>query len=382
MSKRNYDRMGRTPHNLNEMINIKYDGHETTHKEIKQNSVLNDMHKTEWFNAPSIWYHWLDDKLSDYIYNNYRFRPFLDSLIDEYVDPFENFCKWEITPSSDNLIWTRGDDWLDLSQRISDICHNVFLSNEEKYKKMFETMTLAFHPEWNVDGTTTTTRLLQKEGKEIDTLSGKDYYSKEGTETTKEDGDEKLIKEGKEITDEDGDNKTEHRGTLTTEYLGQEDNTKNGGETITQSKTAFNSGTIQNTQQEIHKYDDNNNHNYKESKSFDDRQDKDTFNNDDKTLFNKTTTLEYDTRKDTTEFGKESTLSFEDRQDVTEYGKTDTLEFEDRKDRETTTEVRQGNIGVVSTVKLLEENWELGDFANFIKVVAEDLINAICYRVY
>lgn len=382
MSRRNYDRMGRKPHNLNEMINIKYDSHESTHKEIKQSGVLNDMHKAEWFNAPSIWYHWLDDKLSDYIYNNYRFRPFLDSLIDEYVDPFENYCKWEITPSSDNLIWTNGGDWIDLSQRISDICHNVFLSNEEKYKKMFETMTLAFHPEWNVDGTTTTTRLLQKEGKEIDTLSGKDYYSKEGTETTKDDGKDTLTIKGKEINSTDGDDKIQHRGNVTTEFLGTEDNTKNGGETITQSKSAFNSGTLQTTEQEVHKYDDNNNHSYKESKTFNNRKDKEEYANDDQTFYNKTDTLEYENREDSTEYGKETTLSFEDRQDVTEYGKKDTLEFDNRKDRETTTEVRQGNIGVVSTVKLLEENWELGEFADFIKVVADDLINAICYRVY
>ena len=170
--------------------------------------------------------------------------------------------------------------------------------------------------------------------------------------------------------------------------------TKTGGETITRTKASFNAGNMQNVEREVKAYTDNDQldytqeresfTNYKDTKSFSQRQDKDTFTNDDITTRGTKNTLEFENRKDTTEFdNKKDTLEFTGRKDTTHFDdKKDTLEFIDRKDRESITEVRQGNIGVVSTVKLLEENWELGEFANYIKVVAEDLMNAFTSRTY
>ena len=391
MAKKSYNRMGQVPYNLDEMINIFYDGKITPDvyphaKYLYCMDVLTDMHKSTWFDSNATWFHWLDNKLNDYIYNNYRYRPFLDSVIGDYIDPFSNYCYYEITPFYSGFAWSDNEEWDELSKKISNICHNVFLANEEKYKKMFETMTKEFHPEWNVDGTTTTTRLLQKEGKEENAQSGKIYYDKAGKEKNSESENTKL----------------EHRGNITKDFLGTESNektgmrdlTKTGGTLEMTAKTAFNSGNSQLTETHQKLYGDNDNidnereretfTNYKDTKAFNQRQDKDTFTNDDITTRGTKNTLEFEGRKDTTEFdNKKDTLEFTNRKDTTEFdNRKDTLEYIGRKDRENITEVRQGNIGVVSTVKLLEENWELGEFANYIKVVSEDLMNAFTSRTY
>lgn len=406
MAKRAYNRMGEIPQNLDEMINISYDPNiaDRHFREIQQKEVLQKMHPYLWFDSNATWYHWLDDKLEDYIYNNYRFRPFLDSLIKDYVEPFLNYCHWDVTEQHAIIVWDAGMyyDWDELKNNISNICHNVFVTNEEKYKKMFDTMTKQFHPEWNVDGTTTTTRLLQKEGQEENTQSGKIYNKKDGKEETTQSGKIYYDKAGKEKNSESENSKIEHRGNITKDFLGSEDNektgardlTKTGGETITRTKASFNAGNMQNVEREVKAYTDNDQldytqeresfTNYKDTKSFSQRQDKDTFTNDDITSRGTKNTLEFENRKDTTEFdNKKDTLEFTGRKDTTEFdNRKDTLEFIDRKDRESITEVRQGNIGVVSTVKLLEENWELGEFANYIKVVSEDLMNAFTSRTY
>lgn len=406
MAKRSYNRMGKIPHNLDEMINISYDSKvENRHfREIQQTEVLQKMHPYLWFDSNATWYHWLDDKLDDYIYNNYRFRTFLDSLICDYVEPFENYCHWQVTEQQAIVVWDAGKyyDWDELKTKISNICYNVFLTNEEKYKKMYETMTKQFHPEWNVDGTTTTTRTLEKEGQEENTQSGKIYYNKDGKEETTQSGKIYYDKAGKEKNTQDEDIRLEHRGTVTKDFLGSEDDektgtrdlTKTGGTLETIAKTAFNSGNSQLTETRQKLYGDDSSidnekeretfTNYKDTKSFNQRQDKDTYNNDDITTHDNVNTLEFENRKDTTEFDdKKDTLEFTNRKDTTEFDdKKDTLEFIDRIDTENITEVRQGNIGVVSTVKLLEENWELGEFANYIKVVAEDLVNAFTSRTY
>lgn len=398
--------MGEIPHNLDEMINISYDPNVANrhYREIQQTEVLQKMHPYLWFDSNATWYHWLDDKLDDYIYNNYRFRPFLNSLIKEYVEPFLNYCHWDVDEQHAWVVWDSEKyyDWDELKTNISNICHNVFLANEEKYKKMFETMTKQFHPEWNVDGTTTTTRLLQKEGKEENSQSGKIYYDKAGKEETTQSGKIYYDKAGKEKNTQDEDTKVEHRGNVTKDFLGTEsdektgmrDLTKTGGTLEMTAKTAFNSGNSQLTETHQKLYGDNDNidnereretfTNYKDTKTFNQRQDKDTFTNDDITTHDNVNTLEFENRKDTTEFdNKKDTLEFTNRKDTTEFdNRKDTLEYIGRKDREDITEVRQGNIGVVSTVKLLEENWELGEFANYIKVVSEDLMNAFTSRTY
>ena len=407
MAKKSYNRMGQVPYNLDEMINIFYDGKITPDvyphaKYLYCMDVLTDMHKSTWFDSNATWFHWLDNKLNDYIYNNYRYRPFLDSVIGDYIDPFSNYCYYEITPFYSGFAWSDNEEWDELSKKISNICHNVFLANEEKYKKMFETMTKEFHPEWNVDGTTTTTRLLQKEGKEENAQSGKIYYDKAGKEETTQSGKIYYDKAGKEKNSESENTKLEHRGNITKDFLGTESNektgmrdlTKTGGTLEMTAKTAFNSGNSQLTETHQKLYGDNDNidnereretfTNYKDTKAFNQRQDKDTFTNDDITTRGTKNTLEFEGRKDTTEFdNKKDTLEFTNRKDTTEFdNRKDTLEYIGRKDRENITEVRQGNIGVVSTVKLLEENWELGEFANYIKVVSEDLMNAFTSRTY
>ena len=166
MPKKKYNREGKIPNNLNEMINIGMVEPITTQPVI-MDEVLTNMHRSIWFPDSETWYHWLDDKLNDYIYNNFRFRQFQPKITDEYETPFDNFITWNITPSSAQPVFTHyANDYKSMSDEISRICENVFICNQEKYKKLFDAMTLEFNPLWNVDGTETTTRTLTRTGTE------------------------------------------------------------------------------------------------------------------------------------------------------------------------------------------------------------------------
>jgi len=62
------------------------------------------------------------------------------------------------------------------------------------------------------------------------------------------------------------------------------------------------------------------------------------------------------------------------------YASTDT-ETRNLTDKEVTKNIKHGNIGVVSTVKLLQEYVELSDL-NILDIIAKDVVNSFTYMTY
>ena len=391
--------MGKIPKNLDEMINIAYiPSNPYNGRRLYETSVLSDMHKSSWFSNSELWYHWLDDKLSDYIYNNYRFRPFLDKLLNDFCEPFENYCHFYYTPQEAGLIWDNGEDWSDLSDKISDICHNIFLSNQEKYKKLFDAMTLEFNPLWNVDGVEETVRTLERDGSIVNAKSGNDESAKTGSDA--------LVKSGTVTDAESGSTATAHTGTITTTdsgtettvYNGTETNTRNGartnaktgGKTTTESEATTDSQSFLNVKKTVESYTDGVSipdgeidtetyTNLADVKTFNQRQDQVT-----KNLSNLQTNANTDTtthgKTDTTTFNNTDTQNYNSK-DKTTYNSSNT-ETIDTLDTERTTVERHGNIGVTTTTKLLSELVDYSQYFNYVDIIAKDLINAICEGVY
>lgn len=397
--RKSYNRMGKIPKNLDEMINIAfiptnpYNG-----RRLYETSVLNDMHKSTWFSNNELWYHWLDDKLSDYIYNNYRFRPFLDKLLNDFYEPFENYCHFYYSPQEAYLVWDNGEDWEELSDRISDICHNVFLANQEKYKKLFDAMTLEFNPLWNVDGVEETVRTLERDGTIQNAKSGNDATAKSGYDSLEKTGTVTDAESGTTATAHTGTITTTDTGTDTTVYTGSETNTRNGartnaktgGKTTTESESTTDSQSFLNVKKTVESYTDGVSipdgeidtetyTNLADVKTYNQRQDQTT-----KNLSN----LQTNANSDTTTHGKSDTTTH-NTTDKQNYNSTDTTTYNsnntetiDTLDTERTVHERHGNIGVTTTTKLLTELVDYSQYFNYINIVAKDLINAITCITY
>ena len=396
MSKRKFNREGQIPHNLNEMINIKYTG---SNGVCEMDDVLSSMHTRSWFANSETWYHFLDDVLNDWIYNNYKLRPLRYDLINEYESPFNNYCVFVSNPQS--AYWTFRDfanDYNSLSLEISNICHNVFLANQEKYKKLFDAMTLEFNPLWNVDGVEEITRTLERDGTITNAKTGNDATAKSGNDA--------LVKSGTVTDAESGTTALSHTGTITTTdsgtdttaYEGSETDTKNGvhtsavtgGEIVTEKEATTDSQSWLNVKQTATTYGDGTTENSKTTTDTDtnvtnvhaytnNRRDIET-----KNLTNQQTNA----NTDTTTHGKTDTTTYNNT-DTQNYNSTDTTTYNssntetlDTLDTERTIHERHGNIGVTTTTKLLTELVDYAEYFNYVDIVAKDLINAICEGVY
>lgn len=384
MARKKFNREGQIPHNLNEMINIKFTGENGV---CAMDDVLSSMHIRTWFNNSESWYHFLDDILNDWIYNNYKMRPIKYDLINEFESPFNNYCVFISNPQ--NAHWAFRDfvnDYSNLELEISNICHNVFLANQEKYKKLYDAMTLEFNPLWNVDGTETTTRTLEKDGTisnakdgydELSntghddiTKSGKDYNIKSGSENTRRLGDDDTTYSGKEETKRNGDRtlKTEG-GEITT----HEEATTDSQSLITTTKDNTFYGVegeiseLGSSKRETETYT-----NLKDEKTFTDREDS--------VHHDVTDTTTYNNVKDEMNYNSsQSTLYLSNHK--TTYDVDDVQTF-DTIDTERITLERHGNIGITTTTKLLSELVDYAQYFNYVDIVAKDLINAICEGVY
>lgn len=396
MSRRKFNREEQIPHNLDEMINIKFTGE---HGVCKMDDVLSSMHIRSWFPNSEEWYHFLDNVLSDWIYNNYKLRPLRYDLIHEFESPFNNYCVFINNPQG--AYWTFRDfvnDYEALSMEISNICHNVFLANQEKYKKLFDAMTLEFNPLWNVDGVEETVRTLERDGTIQNAKSGNDAIAKSGYDS--------LAKTGTVTDAESGTTETAHTGTITTTdtgtdttiYTGTETNTRNGsrtnsktgGKTTTESESTTDSQSFLNVKKTVESYTDGVSipdgeidtetyTNLADVKTFNQRQDQET-----KNLSN----MQTNANTDTTTHGKSDTTTH-NTTDTQNYNSTDTTTYNsnntetiDTLDTERITHERHGNIGVTTTTKLLSELVDYAQYFNYVDIVAKDLINAICEGVY
>lgn len=224
--------------------------------------------------------------------------------------------------------WSENTDFNTYCNMLQQTIYATLKNNAEKYRKIFEAQFLKFHPEWNVDGVETTTRTLEQTG----------------TGTNKKTGDDSTTRSGNET-----DAKT---GSEATARTGNETDAKTGTDTKTTSKTTYDDSTFYDTEKIVD------------------------------TPANRTDTHTYNNVTDTTTYtGRTDTHTYNNVKDRTDYNSTDT-ETRNYKDKEITIYERHGNIGVVSTVKLLQEYIELAEQVNFTATVARDIVNAIAYMVY
>ena len=250
------------------------------------------------------------DYLTSRIYEMYSSR----MLYDRYS---EDFYEWDET-----------NDFQTYCYMINTTVYHILKTNAEKYRKIYESQFLKFHPEWNVDGEEITERELN--------MTGTDAHAKTGDDSTTKSGNFELEKLGSEASTRSGNEKTDYAGTDT--------------ETI--SKTTYDSATFYDVEKRVN------------------------------TPTTKNDTLTYNNVKDEQTFtGRKDKTTYNNVKDKTDYNSTDT-ETRNMKDVEKTIYTRHGNIGVVSTVKLLLENVELAEKVDFCGSVARDIVNAISYMTY
>lgn len=223
--------------------------------------------------------------------------------------------------------WDESTDFEEFCKLILLTVFNTLISNAEKYRKIYEAQHLKFHPEWNVDGEEITERELKQTGTDTNAKTGNDTNIKSGNET-----DEKS-------------------GTEASTRTGSEADTKSGSETKISSRTTDDSTDFFETDKEVTTPAQLTN-----TKTYTNVKDEQSYNN----------------RKDT--------HTYNSVQDKMTYASTDT-ETKNLTDKEITKHIRHGNIGVVSTVKLLQEYVELSEL-NILDIIATDVVNSFTYMTY
>ena len=250
------------------------------------------------------------DYLTSRIYEMYSSRMIYDRYTEDFYD------------------WDETNDFQTFAYMINTTVYHVLKTNAEKYRKIYESQFLKFHPEWNVDGEEITERELN--------MTGTDAHAKTGDDSTTKTGNYETEKLGSEASTRTGNEKTDYAGTDT--------------ETI--SKTTYDSTTFYDVEKRVN------------------------------TPTTKNDTLTYNNVKDEQTFtGRKDKTTYNTLKDKTDYNSTDT-ETRNMKDTERTVYIRHGNIGVVSTVRLLLENVELAEKVDFVGSVARDIVNSITYMTY
>ena len=243
---------------------------------------------------------------------------------------FQNFKERVLLDRYSDMFtdWKESEDFETYAGLLEETIKTTLIGNKEKYRKIFEAQFLKFHPEWNVDGEEITERTLNQTGNVTDAKTGNDSTTRTGNET---------------------DEKT---GTESNTRTGSESNTQSGSTTETTAKTSYDSNTF---------YD-------AEKVTTEPNQ--------------AATTTQYNNVKDETSFtGRKDTHTYNTVKDQTDYDTTNT-NTRNLQDVERTVLIRHGNIGVVSTVKLLQEYIQLAEEVNFLDIVARDVVNSISYLTY
>lgn len=224
--------------------------------------------------------------------------------------------------------WNESEDFEVFTGMLEETIKTTLIGNKEKYRKIFEAQFLKFHPEWNVDGEEITERILNQTGTVNDQKTGDDTTTRTGNET---------------------DTKT---GSETNTRTGSETNTETGSTTETTSRTTYDSPTFYDAEKVT------------------------------TTPNQATDTKTYNQVSDATSFNdRTDTHTYNQVKDKTDYNNTN-VNTRNLQDVEKTIYTRHGNIGVVSTVKLLQEYVEIAEQLNFLDIVAKDIVNSITYMTY
>lgn len=243
---------------------------------------------------------------------------------------FQNFKERVILDRYSDMFtdWKESEDFETYAGLLEETVKTTLIGNKEKYRKIFEAQFLKFHPEWNIDGEEITERTLNQTGNVTDAKTGDDSTTRTGNET---------------------DEKT---GTESNTRSGSETSTQSGSTTETTARTSYDSSTFYDAEKVT-------------------------------TQPNQAaTTTQYNDVKDETSFtGRKDTHTYNTVKDKTDYNSTNT-NTRNLQDVERTVLIRHGNIGVVSTVKLLQEYIQLAEEVNFLDIVARDVVNSISYLTY
>lgn len=243
---------------------------------------------------------------------------------------FQNFKERVLLDRYSDMFtdWKESEDFETYAGLLEETIKTTLIGNKEKYRKIFEAQFLKFHPEWNVDSEEITERTLNQTGNVTDAKTGDDSTTRTGNET---------------------DEKT---GTESNTRSGSETSTQSGSTTETTARTSYDSNTFYDAEKVT-------------------------------TQPNQAaTTTQYNDVKDETSFtGRKDTHTYNTVKDKTDYNSTNT-NTRNLQDIERTVLIRHGNIGVVSTVKLLQEYIQLAEEVNFLDIVARDVVNSISYLTY
>lgn len=312
--------------------------------------------------------------VNNWIFSNYKNYELLPKITDYFTEDFTY------------------NDRVYMAQIISGHIENLLVKNAEKYKKLYDAMTLEFNPLWNVDGTETTVRTLERDGTEKTEKGGSDSTQRthDTEDKTTYDTEDKTVYNSKHKTTYDteekttfnSDDKTTFNSNVKTEddktitYQGQEEHT------IDTDKASFNANTLQPTETTT----DTTQYINREDVTDDDLLVKNTgYNTIDHEGYNTigkdgNDTLDNSGDDKILKTGDETTAHTGTTTDSMVYNSDSTLTL-DTIDTERIEVTRQGNIGVVSSVKLLEEYADLGDYVNFIATISHDVVSELCYMV-
>ena len=271
-----------------------------------------------------------------YYINAYIFKNFGNRKL--YSDYFKYFSSYENT--------TEEISWI-LALMFDDI-HACVNANIYKWSNLLKSTLLDFNPLWNVDGVTGEIRQVDHTGTSTDTHSGTDTLTKSGTDTNVKDGSIDLDYLGTKINDKAGKEKTTNSGT----------DTNTTAKTTTESTTWYNTekNEMQNGKISTLEYlGATDNTLYSDMEHFNDRKDTTTYNSvqDERT---------YDLTDETT-FNSALTKLL------------------NLHDKDLFMQIKQGNIGVTTTTKLLTEFRDYVNY-NIVNVISRDIVNAICEGVY
>lgn len=341
------------------------------------------------------------------------------------------YASWCI--SSPGFYDTEDHTWINMTETIDDainVLHSIYADwRTEKlpaFRKLYEAMRAEYNPIWNVDGVTglitedshTGTDTLRKTGTDTSNTSGQDRTSASGSDvttlsgkdTTALSGADALSQTGTVKDDHTGNSSDAHTGTIgntkkitqdVTTYAGKEINSKAGMESHDEAVFTFdNQSTPMKSNTSTDSFPPLNDANARaDIKSFDERSDShlytdidtQTFNDTetttnnlhDTTTFNKTDTTSYG-KTDTTTYGKTDTLTH-GKVDTTQYGKQDKLTHDttdtstkDLQDKHIELQIRQGNIGVTTTQKMLNEQIDLTARDALVDYMISDFIHTCC----
>lgn len=338
-------------------------------------------------------YHSLDilkvRPLDAYIYLNYGNRNLRESVY-YWIE------KW----TGDN------EDYASVAEEVKDLVQLCYMTNRNKWVKLYESTILEFNPLYNVDATEQTTRTLEqdgtvtidKTGTETSKKTGTESNQKTGTETSNKTGTEKLVtdesiedsKTGTETMAKSGSDTTTYNTIETAAKTGTEDTEHQSAKTTTESVTTTESATFYDAKKTV------------EAGAGNDNTDLTTFNTEnevsktgtDAVSHNTTDTMTYNTQN-TEAHDKEDTTTFNTQDQVTHnttdqltHNTTDQLTHnttdETTRDLIDTEEIlvrRFGNIGVTKSTDLLESFRQYVTY-NVMDVVARDIADAISEGVY